>query len=100
MYFSFSLSSLNLAMESQSCVVLAILCLTCVLTFLTVESLPKDDFVESLPGQPPVSFKQFAGYITVDENPERALFYYFVQAETQAASKPLVLWLNGGNFSP
>ncbi|KAF3457501.1 hypothetical protein FNV43_RR02159 [Rhamnella rubrinervis] len=83
-------------MESQSCIVLVILCLTCMLTFLTVESQPIHDLVGRLPGQPRVSFQQFSGYITVDENPKRALFYYFVQAETQAASKPLVLWLNGG----
>uniref|UniRef100_A0A2N9HD24 Uncharacterized protein n=1 Tax=Fagus sylvatica TaxID=28930 RepID=A0A2N9HD24_FAGSY len=46
--------------------------------------------------QPQVSFQQFAGYITVDEKQQRALFYYFVEAEAQAASKPLVLWLTGG----
>ncbi|XP_058208066.1 P-(S)-hydroxymandelonitrile lyase-like [Rhododendron vialii] len=43
-----------------------------------------------------VNFQQFGGYITVDEKQDRALFYYFVEAETDPASKPLVLWLNGG----
>ncbi|KAJ6700156.1 SERINE PROTEASE FAMILY S10 SERINE CARBOXYPEPTIDASE [Salix purpurea] len=46
--------------------------------------------------RPPVSFQQFSGYITVDEKQRRSLFYYFVEAETSPASKPLVLWLNGG----
>ncbi|CAK7340282.1 unnamed protein product [Dovyalis caffra] len=55
-----------------------------------------DDKILSLPGQPRVSFQQYAGYVTVDENQDRALFYYFVEAESDPASKPLVLWLNGG----
>ncbi|GMY19411.1 serine carboxypeptidase-like 45 [Fagus crenata] len=63
---------------------------------MPVESFPIADKIISLPGQPQVSFQQFAGYIFVDEKQERALFYYFVEAETQPASKPLVLWLNGG----
>jgi serine carboxypeptidase-like clade 2 len=43
-----------------------------------------------------VGFQQFSGYVTVDGNKHRALFYYFVEAEIDPASKPLVLWLNGG----
>ncbi|KAL0385282.1 UNVERIFIED_CONTAM: Serine carboxypeptidase-like 45 [Sesamum radiatum] len=54
------------------------------------------DRISQLPGQPRVSFQQFSGYVNVDEKEERALFYYFVEAETDPASKPLVLWLNGG----
>ncbi|CAA7396351.1 unnamed protein product [Spirodela intermedia] len=54
------------------------------------------DMISELPGQPPVGFRQFAGYITVDESKERALFYYFAEAEGDPLSKPLVLWLNGG----
>ena len=34
--------------------------------------------------------------MTVDEEHGRALFYYFVESPYDAASKPLVLWLNGG----
>ncbi|CAK9146493.1 unnamed protein product [Ilex paraguariensis] len=64
--------------------------------FLQVESLYEADKIASLPGQPQVSFQQFAGYVTIDEKQQRALFYYFVEAETDPASKPLVLWLNGG----
>ncbi|XP_042481612.1 serine carboxypeptidase-like 45 [Macadamia integrifolia] len=62
-----------------------------------LEASPLDsDQIDKLPGQPEVSFQQFSGYITVDEKKERALFYYFVEAETDPDSKPLVLWLNGG----
>ncbi|XP_028761512.1 serine carboxypeptidase-like 46 isoform X2 [Neltuma alba] len=62
----------------------------------SVTSLSEADKITSLPGQPPVKFNQYAGYITVDENQHRALFYYFAEAESEPASKPLVLWLNGG----
>lgn len=55
------------------------------------------DMISELPGQPPVGFRQFSGYVTVDERKERALFYYFAEAEGDPLSKPLVLWLNGGN---
>lgn len=69
-------------------------------TFLTgVKSLQNDnngDKITSLPGQPKVTFQQYSGYIAVDKKKERALFYYFAEAETQPESKPLVLWLNGG----
>ncbi|XP_038692282.1 serine carboxypeptidase-like 45 [Tripterygium wilfordii] len=62
----------------------------------TTESLSEANKILKLPGQPQVSFQQYAGYVTIDEKQQRALFYYFVEAETDPASKPLVLWLNGG----
>nr|KJB31551.1 hypothetical protein B456_005G196500 [Gossypium raimondii] len=54
------------------------------------------DRISRLPGQPKVGFQQYAGYVTVDKRKQRALFYYFAEAEVDPASKPLVLWLNGG----
>ncbi|KAL5154744.1 Serine carboxypeptidase-like 45 [Glycine soja] len=54
------------------------------------------DKISNLPGQPQVEFQQYSGYVTVDDQHQRALFYYFVEAEEDPASKPLVLWLNGG----
>ncbi|RWV93055.1 hypothetical protein GW17_00044517 [Ensete ventricosum] len=57
----------------------------------------RSDMITKLPGQPPVSFQQFSGYITVDQLDRRALFYYFAEAEVDPSTKPLVLWLNGGN---
>lgn len=59
-------------------------------------SLAMLDSIAQLPGQPPVGFRQYSGYVTVDEQKQRALFYYFAEAELEPASKPLVLWLNGG----
>ncbi|OMP05741.1 Peptidase S10, serine carboxypeptidase [Corchorus olitorius] len=54
------------------------------------------DRVVRLPGQPPVEFKQYAGYVTVNESHGRALFYWFFEAVRKPEKKPLVLWLNGG----
>ncbi|KAH0731949.1 hypothetical protein KY289_003137 [Solanum tuberosum] len=59
---------------------------------------PIEDLVDSLPGQPKVGFRQYAGYVDVDEKAGRSLFYYFVEAEKDAPKLPLTLWLNGGLF--
>ncbi|CAN1266655.1 Serine carboxypeptidase-like 45 [Linum perenne] len=60
------------------------------------DSSREADKVTGLPGQPVVGFNQWSGYITVDKMQGRALFYYFVEADFDPSSKPLVLWLNGG----
>ncbi|CAG7860610.1 unnamed protein product [Brassica rapa] len=57
---------------------------------------PEEDLVVRLPGQPKVLFRQYAGYVDVDSETGRSLFYYFVEADTQPETKPLTLWLNGG----
>ncbi|KGN45085.1 serine carboxypeptidase-like 34 [Cucumis sativus] len=54
------------------------------------------DRVLRLPGQPPVNFKQYAGYVNVNESHGRALFYWFFEAIADPHEKPLLLWLNGG----
>ncbi|XP_042061418.1 serine carboxypeptidase II-2-like [Salvia splendens] len=55
------------------------------------------DRVLKLPGQNfNVSFAHYAGYITVNEESGRELFYWFFEAEENPSSKPIVLWLNGG----
>ncbi|GJN05737.1 hypothetical protein PR202_ga23398 [Eleusine coracana subsp. coracana] len=55
------------------------------------------DRIASLPGQPPVNFSMYSGYITVDVAAGRALFYWLIEAAgVPAESAPLVLWLNGG----
>ena len=72
-----------------------------VLGFLVLGSYgyPEEDLVVSLPGQPRVGFKQYAGYVDVDAKNGRSLFYYFVEAEADPHLKPLTLWLNGGEFN-
>nr|XP_043619527.1 serine carboxypeptidase II-2-like [Erigeron canadensis] len=57
----------------------------------------KLDIVTNLPGQNfNVDFEQYAGYVTVNQVNGRALFYWLTEASQDPASKPLVLWLNGG----
>ncbi|KAL6140473.1 hypothetical protein ACLB2K_058774 [Fragaria x ananassa] len=58
----------------------------------------EDDKIDALPGQPTegVDFDQYAGYVTVDADAGRALFYYFVESPQNSSTAPLVLWLNGG----
>ena len=55
------------------------------------------DRVGRLPGQTfEVDFKHYAGYVTVNEESGRALFYWFFEAVSDPDTKPIVLWLNGG----
>ncbi|KAL5993428.1 hypothetical protein ACLOJK_014353 [Asimina triloba] len=60
------------------------------------------DRVIQVPGQPqlPVTFHQYAGYVTVNEAHGKALFYWFFEAMSQPESKPLLLWLNGASSPP
>ena len=63
-----------------------------------VDGFPMNDLTSKLPGQPDVSFRQFAGYIDVDEKAGPSLFYYFVEAEKDPMNQPLTIWLTGGQF--
>ncbi|XP_060217277.1 serine carboxypeptidase 1-like [Lycium barbarum] len=57
----------------------------------------EDDKISKLTGQPSgVNFDQYSGYVTVDADAGRALFYYFTESTQDSTNKPLVLWLNGG----
>ncbi|EOA32143.1 hypothetical protein CARUB_v10015394mg [Capsella rubella] len=69
---------------------------TVVYTCSFAEGYPEDDLVARLPGQPKVGFRQFAGYVNVDSENGRSLFYYYVEAVKEPETKPLTLWLNGG----
>ncbi|KAG2668751.1 hypothetical protein I3760_14G005500 [Carya illinoinensis] len=61
------------------------------------EGSKEGDKIGKLPGQPPVDFSQYGGYVTVNKVAGRALYYYFAEADNQhKASLPLLLWLNGG----
>uniref|UniRef100_A0A6I8PEB5 Carboxypeptidase n=1 Tax=Ornithorhynchus anatinus TaxID=9258 RepID=A0A6I8PEB5_ORNAN len=56
---------------------------------------PAEDEILSLPGlakQP--SFRQFSGYLRATGT--KRLHYWFVEAQRDPESSPLVLWLNGG----
>ncbi|KAG5045692.1 hypothetical protein AAZV13_06G111800 [Glycine max] len=76
--------------------VLIVVGCACMLGTVGVEGHPDEDLIVSLPGQPKVEFKQYAGYVDIDVKHGRSLFYYFVEAENVPDKKPLTLWLNGG----
>nr|XP_043630748.1 serine carboxypeptidase 1-like [Erigeron canadensis] len=71
-------------------------------TFSPVYVGPQDglkdvDKITTLPGQPAgAGFDQYSGYVTVDPNHGRALFYYLTESPANSSTNPLVLWLNGG----
>ncbi|OAY78780.1 Serine carboxypeptidase-like 35 [Ananas comosus] len=59
-------------------------------------SVAASDRVRGLPGQPAASFRHYAGYVDVGPGEEKALFYWFFEAQERPEEKPLLLWLNGG----
>lgn len=53
--------------------------------------------ITNLPGVPAeAKFRMFSGYISVDAENSRKLFYWFVEAESNPSSSPVTLWSNGG----
>ncbi|EXB79994.1 Serine carboxypeptidase-like 45 [Morus notabilis] len=74
----------------------SLLLLCFLLMNINESSSSHSDKIHELPGQPQVGFQQFSGYVKVDAQKNTSLFYYFVEAEKDPSSKPLVLWLNGG----
>ncbi|KFK25190.1 hypothetical protein AALP_AA8G078600 [Arabis alpina] len=65
---------------------------------VTVSSGTKEnDLVTGLPGQPPVNFRHYAGYVSLGpQQKQKSLFYWFFEAQQNSSRRPLVLWLNGG----
>ncbi|KAM7271944.1 hypothetical protein ACFE04_031158 [Oxalis oulophora] len=63
-------------------------------------SAAEADRVVNLPGQPRVKFSHYAGYVALDDPDQKALFYWFFEAEEDPANKPLALWLHGGRYAP
>lgn len=54
------------------------------------------DEILSLPGLDwEIGFRQYAGYLDLP-NTKKHMFYWLVEAETNSASAPVVLWTNGG----
>ena len=45
-----------------------------------------------------MNFSQYGGYVTVNKEAGRALYYYLTEAEN-SKDLPLLLWLNGGKLS-
>ncbi|OIW19474.1 hypothetical protein TanjilG_09494 [Lupinus angustifolius] len=68
-----------------------------VLTATPPSSHQIHDKVGTLPGQNfNINFSHYSGYVTVNEEAGRALFYWFIEADQYPQTKPLLLWFNGG----
>ncbi|CAN1158283.1 Serine carboxypeptidase-like 20 [Linum perenne] len=61
------------------------------------DSAHEEAIVTHLPGfSGSFPSKHYSGYVTIDEETGKRLFYYLVQSEGNPSNDPLVLWLNGG----
>lgn len=66
-------------------------------TILLTQSAPQDAIVTHVPGfDGTLPSKHYAGYVTIDENHGKKLYYYYVLSERNPSQDPVVLWLNGG----
>ncbi|KAL4587898.1 hypothetical protein LXL04_000774 [Taraxacum kok-saghyz] len=66
-------------------------------TNLLVQSAPQNAIVSQLPGfTGTIPSKHYAGYVTLDKNHGKKLYYYYVLSERDPSKDPVVLWLNGG----
>ncbi|XP_077226861.1 serine carboxypeptidase 1-like [Tasmannia lanceolata] len=69
--------------------------------FLTLfrisKAAPENALITHLPGfSGTLPSKHYSGYVSIDENHGKNLFYYFVLSERNPSEDPVVLWLNGG----
>lgn len=85
-------------MEAQRSVLLFCLLSVSFTSIIGSTEEQERDRISALPGQPEVPFSQYSGYITVNEQHGRALFYWLTEATSNPQTRPLLLWLNGGQF--
>ncbi|KAL6586817.1 hypothetical protein OROMI_001805 [Orobanche minor] len=70
-----------------------------ILKLYPLEAAHELSLVKSLPGfQGTFPSKHYSGYVTLDGNPPKNLFYCFIVSERNPVLDPIVLWLNGGPF--
>ncbi|KAL3843843.1 hypothetical protein ACJIZ3_001246 [Penstemon smallii] len=68
-----------------------------IINSLYFSSASEINIVRTLPGYSgTLPFKLETGYISIGENEEIELFYYFIESESEPERDPLLLWLNGG----
>ncbi|XVF32063.1 hypothetical protein REPUB_Repub17cG0049700 [Reevesia pubescens] len=61
------------------------------------QSAPENALITQLPGfAGTFPSKHYSGYVNIDKNHGKNLFYYFVESERKPSEDPVVLWLNGG----
>ncbi|MFS7903280.1 putative carboxypeptidase C [Helianthus anomalus] len=73
------------------------ICITFTFFFFLAHSAPENAAVSQIPGfDGTLPSKHYAGYVTIDENHGKKLYYYYVLSERNPSEDPVVLWLNGG----
>ncbi|KAL7252393.1 hypothetical protein ACSBR1_007057 [Camellia fascicularis] len=66
------------------------------LGFGLTEAVPANSLITKLPGfNATFLSKHYSGYVSIDGNLAKQLFYYFVESERKPSNDPVVLWLNG-----
>lgn len=81
---------------------LAFLCVTLLHTAAAESDQPQiidkhRDEITHIPGlEGRLRSRHYGGYISVDEENGRNMYYYFVTSQGDPVKDPLVLWLNGG----
>ncbi|XP_068661703.1 serine carboxypeptidase-like 26 [Aristolochia californica] len=91
-------------MPSCTGIASSLFCFFFLFSLIGTEALQKEhpktqesDRVSNLPGQPLYPLlSHYSGYITVNRDHGRALFFWFFEALSHPSEKPLLLWLNGG----
>ncbi|KAI7983966.1 Serine carboxypeptidase-like 20 [Camellia lanceoleosa] len=59
--------------------------------------VPANSLITKLPGfNATFPSKHYSRYVSIDGNPAKQLFYYFVKSERKPSNDPVILWLNGG----
>ncbi|CAN8232401.1 unnamed protein product [Cochlearia groenlandica] len=65
--------------------------------FVITESAPESAIITKIPGfNGNFPSKHYSGYVTIDKEHGKNLWYYFVESEKDSTKDPVVLWLNGG----
>ncbi|KAJ0792416.1 putative carboxypeptidase C [Helianthus annuus] len=73
------------------------ICITFTFLFFSAHSAPENAAISQIPGfDGTLPSKHYAGYVTIDENHGKKLYYYYVLSERNPSEDPVVLWLNGG----
>lgn len=82
----------------NSMVRLGVLALVTHFLIIVATAVNTKNRVSSLPGYPgPLpSANIYTGFVNVDDTSDSNLFYMLVEAEEDAANKPLIWWMNGG----
>lgn len=64
--------------------------------FVLALAAPQEDLVDSIPDYDYNASKMYSGYLQIEGSAGKNLHYLLVESQSNPATDPLVLWLNGG----